>query len=110
MRVLRLFSDRVQSGVGFSLLLLPEVSNGGLQRIPNFVAGHAGAADGLVVFTASGCLLSHERIGIGDPDLRRLKCRIDFQGLSIMLECTARIARHAQDFGIRVLRIGLAGQ
>ena len=66
--------------------------------------------DGLVVLHPRLHLVAHQRVGVAQAKLRVVEIRIDFQRRPVVLEGGVEVAGHAQDFGVRILRIGQVGK
>ena len=62
------------------------------------------------IFRASAFLISHQRIGGSDADLRGVEGRIDLQRFSIMIQSGRIITQHAHDLAVGILRVGLGRQ
>ena len=69
-----------------------------------------GQYPGIEILPPRSRLLAHQGIGVGNADLRAVEVRIDPQRQAIMLQRFIVAPRHAQDFGIRILRVWLTGQ
>jgi len=101
-----LTGDRVKSFVGFGKIVLARPGRGALQGVGQAVGCRVRFLDGLFVLHPRLRLVAHERVGIRQAELRIGEPGIDFQRRPVVLERAIEVARHAQDLGIRILRIG----
>ena len=69
-----------------------------------------GEADGLVVFDASLLLIAHESVRVAETELRGHEVGIKLERGAIVQERALEVARHAEQFSVGILRVGLFGK
>ena len=96
--------------VGLGVVAIAHKSHRPLHTVGEPVGFVPREADGLVVFHARLLLIAHQRVGIGETELRADKIRIDLERGAIMRERSLKVPRHAQKLAIRILRVGFVGE
>ena len=102
--------NRGKRFVGLGKVAFARPGGGALQRVGQAVRLGVRFLDGLFVLHPRLRLVSHQRIGVPQAELRVVEIGIDFQRRLVVLDGGVEVARHAQDFGIRILRIGQVGK
>ena len=104
-----LLCDALKHQIGARKIVLAHIGECRLHDIGQFRHLVRRQYSRVEVFLAGSGLLAHQRIGVGNADLRAMEVRIDPQRQAVMLQRFIVAACHAQDFGIGILGIRLMG-
>src|SRR6476620_10372616 len=85
-------------------------SDGGLKAPAGSLGLGRSMQDGQRVFGASASFVAFKGVGISVAELRENKIGIDFERSTIVDQRVIKLARHAQDFRVRILRVGFVWQ
>ena len=96
--------------VGFGRLCFAYPAGRVLHHVVDAVRVVVGLHNGFLILNACLRLISHQRVGIGDSDLRRRKFRVDLQRHAIVDQRFVEVPGHAQQFAVGIVRIRLLGQ
>ena len=104
------FGDFQVVPVGFGVVAVANIGHRLLHAIGQAVGFVVSVADGLFVFRAGLVLIAHESVGVAESELRGHESGIDSESRAIVSERALEVPGHAQQFSVRILRIGFLWQ
>ena len=100
------FGNLQQALVGDGIFAIANKRHSLLHAVGEAVGFIVGEADGLVIFQSSLLLIAHQSVSVTQAELRGYEVRINLEGRAIVCQGAFKIPRHAQQFSVRILRIG----